>query len=131
MTTAPHQKKTGLARIRAAFGYSLRGLRAVYVTEAAFRQELLLAAIMLPVAFLLPVTLAERLLLIASVVLVLIIEVLNSAIEAVVDRIGAEHHELAGKAKDAGSAAVFLALLLAGCIWGAVLVSAYLPEIYK
>lgn len=112
---------TGFRRIVLAAGYSANGLRAGFLHEAAFRQELLLAAVLLPLACWLDIGVSERLLLIASVFLVLIVELLNSAIEAVVDRIGPEPHELSGRAKDIGSAAVLLALILTGSIWGAVL----------
>jgi len=112
---------TGLKRIILAAGYSAKGLRAAFIHEAAFRQELLLALILIPLACWLDVDATQRLLLIASLVLVLIVELLNSAIEAVVDRIGPEHHELSGRAKDIGSAAVLLTLLLGAWIWGSIL----------
>ncbi|MGB5444735.1 MAG: diacylglycerol kinase [Psychromonas sp.] len=115
------QKNTGLKRIILAAGYSLQGLKSAFQQEAAFRQELLLAVILIPIACLLDVSQIERILLITSLLLVLIVEVINSAIEAVVDRIGSEHHELAGRAKDMGSAAVFLALGLTAYIWLEVL----------
>jgi diacylglycerol kinase (ATP) len=115
------QKNIGIIRIIKAFGYSLAGLRACFASEAAFRQELALAIIMLPIAFWIEVSRAERALLIASVFLVLIVELLNSAIEALVDRVGTEHHELSGKAKDIGSAAVFVALVLVGLVWAVIL----------
>ncbi|PLY01569.1 MAG: diacylglycerol kinase [Desulfuromonas sp.] len=112
---------TGLKRILCAAGYSLKGLRAAWTYEAAFRQELLLALVLIPLACLLEVSPCERLLLIGVVLLVLIVELLNSAIEAVVDRVGAEFHELSGRAKDLGSAAVLLALLLTALVWGVIL----------
>jgi diacylglycerol kinase (ATP) len=112
---------TGIKRIVLAAGYSAQGLRAAFVNEAAFRQEVLLAVILIPLACWLEVTNIERILLIASLLLVLIVELLNSAVEAVVDRIGTEQHELSGRAKDIGSAAVLLALLLTAYIWGEVL----------
>lgn len=111
------QKNTGLKRIILATGYSLQGLKSAFQYEAAFRQELLLAAILIPVACYLDVTQIERILLIAPVFLVIIVEIINSAIEAVVDRISLEKHELAGRAKDLGSAAVLIALLLTVYIW--------------
>lgn len=111
------QKNTGLKRIILAAGYSIQGLKSAFKHEAAFRQELLLAAVLIPLACILSVSQIERLLLIASVVLVIMMEIINSAIEAVVDRIGTEHHELAGRAKDMGSAAVLIALLLCAYIW--------------
>lgn len=109
--------KTGLARIIAAGGYSLQGFKAAYKNEAAFRQEAWLFIILFPLALLWPVSLLAKALLIGSLVLVLIVELFNSAIEAVVDRIGPEHHELSGRAKDIGSAAVLLALLLVIITW--------------
>ncbi len=111
------QKNTGIRRIVLAGGYSLAGIRAALRHEAAFRQEAALAVIMVIVALLMPVVVTQRVLLIASVVLVMIVELLNSAIEAVVDRIGSEHHELSGRAKDMGSAAVLISLLLTLYVW--------------
>lgn len=112
---------TGLLRLRRALGYSRQGLASAWRFEAAFRQECALALIMVPVALLWHPGLVPTLLLIASLLLVMIVELLNSAIEAVVDRIGHEHHELAGRAKDIGSAAVLLTLVLAAFIWLGVL----------
>ncbi|HIJ82801.1 MAG TPA: diacylglycerol kinase, partial [Magnetococcales bacterium] len=97
------------------------GLRAAWKNEAAFRQELLLALILLPVAIWLGEGGVERALLTGSLFLVLVVEVLNSGLEAVVDRIGPEHHPLAGRAKDMGSAAVFLALLNVVLVWGFII----------
>lgn len=94
------------------------GLKAAFRHEAAFRQELLLAALLLPLACWLNVDSVQRMLMIAVLFLVLIVELLNSAIEAVVDRVGTEHHELSGRAKDLGSAAVLVSLLLTLYIWG-------------
>lgn len=111
----------GGKRIVLAAGHSARGLRAAFQYEAAFRQELLLAGILVPLVCWLDVTPVERLLMISVVLLLLIVELLNSAIEAVVDRIGPEHHELSGRAKDIGSAAVFVTLLLGAYVWGASL----------
>lgn len=111
------QKNTGFKRIILATGYSLQGLKSAFKHEAAFRQELLLAAIFIPLACYLDVSQIERLLLIAPIFLVIICEIINSAIEAVVDRIGSEHHELSGRAKDMGSAAVLIALMLSAYIW--------------
>ena len=104
----------------AAAGYSVRGLRAAWQHESAFRQECILGILMLPFAFVLGENLAQTALLIAACFLVLIVELLNSAIEAAVDRVGHEHHELAGRAKDMGSAAVALSLLLVWITWGLV-----------
>ncbi|MGD2118810.1 MAG: diacylglycerol kinase [Chromatiales bacterium] len=112
---------TGIKRIIAAAGFSMRGLRAAWKHEAAFRQELMLAVVMLPLAFWLGQTVVEQALLITTLFIVVITEVLNSSIEAVVDRISDEQHKLAGRAKDMGSAAVFLSLLLVGVVWGLML----------
>lgn len=112
--------KTGIARIIAATGYSRQGLAAAWRHESAFRQECTLALILLPLAWWLGTTLAERLILIAVLAIVIITELLNSGIEAVVDRIGEEHHALAGRAKDMGSAAVFISLLLVLVVWAGV-----------
>lgn len=108
---------TGIKRVINAFGYSMRGLRDALRYEAAFRQEVALFIILLPVALWLGQNPLDYILLIGSMLLVLIVEILNSAIEAVVDRVGAEHHDLSGRAKDMGSAAVLLALLNVGFIW--------------
>lgn len=112
---------TGLKRILNATGYSFQGLRAAWNNEAAFRQELVLLVVMTTVSFFLPVTQIEQILMVATLFLVVIVELINSAIEAIVDRIGPERHELSGRAKDIGSAAVFVALLLVGITWGAIL----------
>ena len=114
-------QSTGLARIYKAVGYSVKGLTAAWKNEAAFRQETVAAIFAIILAFWLDVDATTRILLITSVVLVIIVEVINSAIESVVDRIGSELHELSGRAKDMGSAAVFLAILLALFIWITVL----------
>ncbi|HFQ13620.1 MAG TPA: diacylglycerol kinase [Gammaproteobacteria bacterium] len=113
--------KTGLTRIIHAWGYSMKGLRAAFIHESAFRQETLLAVLLLPLAFWLGSNTLEYILLAGSVLLVLVVELLNSAIEAVVDRIGDEHHELSGRAKDIGSAAVLISLCLTGLVWGLIL----------
>lgn len=115
------EKKTGLRRIINAAGYSFCGLRAAWRTEAAFRQELILVAILVPLALVLGNNGLERALLISVCMVVLVAELLNSAIEAVVDRIGSEHHPLAGAAKDLGSAAVFVSLVMVVMVWGLVL----------
>lgn len=113
--------KTGIARIIAAFGYSMQGFSAAWRHEAAFRQELLLALILVPVAFWLAGNVIELIILIASVFWMLMAELINSAIEAVVDRIGPEQHVLAGRAKDIGSALVLTSLALLGLVWGILL----------
>jgi len=117
----PHKGRTGLDRIRHAAGYSLQGLIGAYRHESAFRQEFWLAALMLPLAFWLGRTWVEVALLAGSVVMVMVVELLNSAVEATVDRISFDLHELAKRAKDYGSAAVLLALLWCGAIWGTVM----------
>jgi diacylglycerol kinase (ATP) len=117
--------KRGLQRVLNAFHYSFDGLISAWSVEDAFRQELILAAVMLPAALLLPVELVDRLLLIGSVVMVLIVELLNSAVEAAIDRQSYEINPLAKRAKDLGSAAVMLSLLLAGGIWAAILWSRF------
>ncbi len=113
--------KTGLARIIDAAGYSVQGLKALWCFEAAFRQELVLFLVALPLALYFGETGLERALLIFVVGLAVVVETINSAIEAVVDRVGDEYHELSGRAKDMGSAAVFLVLGLAGLVWILVL----------
>ncbi len=112
---------TGLTRIIKAAGYSYKGLTAAWRNEAAFRQELVAAVVAIILAIWLDVGAIARILLIGSVLLVMIVEILNSAIEAIVDRVGMEYHELSGRAKDMGSAAVSLAILLALFVWGSVL----------
>ncbi|MBL0545331.1 diacylglycerol kinase [Aeromonas jandaei] len=111
---------TGVTRIINATGYSMKGLRSAWINEAAFRQELMLILLLMPLAFWIGDSLNQILLLIIISWLVVIVEVLNSAVEAVVDRIGPEHHELSGRAKDLGSAAVFIALALNALVWGAL-----------
>lgn len=117
----PHKGRTGLDRIRHAAGYSLEGLCSAYRGESAFRQETWLAVLLIPLAFWIGQTWIEIALLAGSVVLVMIVELLNSAVEATVDRISFELHELAKRAKDFGSAAVFLSLAVTGAIWAAAL----------
>lgn len=112
---------TGIKRLICAAGYSWAGLRAAFAHEEAFRQEMALTLLLLPLAIWLGDTGLERAVLIASWVLVLLMELGNSAIEAVVDRISDEHHPLAGRAKDIGSAIVLLALLNAAAVWALVL----------
>lgn len=118
---SPFKSKSGLRRILNAAGYSLAGFRAAYRHEHAFRQELWLATPLLALALWLPLAGRDKALLIASVLLVLVVELLNSAIEAVVDRVSLEHHPLAGRAKDIGSAAVLLALGNVVAVWALVL----------
>ena len=108
---------TGITRVINAAGYSWAGLKAAFKHEAAFRQELALCLILMPAGIWLGQTSVERALLIGSLLVVLIVELINSAIEAAVDRFGSEQHELSGRAKDIGSAAVFVALLNVVVIW--------------
>ncbi|WP_241646211.1 diacylglycerol kinase [Rosenbergiella metrosideri] len=116
---------TGLRRIINAAGYSWKGYKAAWQHEAAFRQEVILGTFGTVIALLLPVSILAKLVLIGSMVLVIIVELLNSAIEAVVDRFGDEWHTLCGRAKDMGSAAVLLALLLSLAVWIALLVESW------
>ncbi|HEY0561993.1 MAG TPA: diacylglycerol kinase [Methylophilus sp.] len=121
-SVTPHQEspfkgKTGLRRLVNAFGYSLDGFKAAFKYEDAFRQEVYLAVILIPLALYLTAEPLHRALMIGSVLLVLMVELLNSAVEAVVDRVSVERHELAKRAKDIGSAAVFIALTNVVVIW--------------
>ena len=117
--------RRGLQRVLNATGHSLDGLRAAWRHEDAFRQELVLAAVMMPLAALLPVTLVEKVLLIGVVLLVLIVELLNTAIEAAIDRDSLQIDDLGKRAKDYASAAVMLSLLLAGGTWTAILAARF------
>ncbi len=120
---SPFKGKTGLRRVWNALNYSLAGLRAAYACEDAFRQEVLLSLLLIPASFFLPVTWIGRALMIASVLLVLIVELINSAIEAAVDRVSLDRHHLSKRAKDVGSAAVLLALVNVAFVWGCVLLA--------
>jgi diacylglycerol kinase (ATP) len=119
---SPYKGKTGLRRLLNAFGYSLEGFRAAYKHEDAFRQEVWLAVVLIPLALWLPASHIGKALMIGSVLLVIMVELLNSAIEATVDRISLEHHNLAKRAKDIGSAAVLVSLLNVLITWALVLV---------
>jgi diacylglycerol kinase (ATP) len=121
--TNEYKGKTGLKRVWNALFYSMAGFKAAFRHEDAFRQEAILAAILIPAAFLVSDAALARALMIGSVFLVLIVELVNSAIEATVDRISLENHELAKRAKDIGSAAVFVALANVVLIWGLILAS--------
>ena len=112
--------KTGITRIIDATEYSYPGLKSAWINEAAFRQELMLMIFLAPLAFWLGTSAEQRAILMISCLLVVIIELLNSAVEAVVDRIGSEHHELSGRAKDMGSAAVFIGLMQVLLCWGLI-----------
>jgi diacylglycerol kinase (ATP) len=116
-----YKGKTGLTRLWNALGYSRDGIKAAWKNEAAFREEILLAAIAIPLAFFLGQTGVDRAILVGSILLILIVEILNSSIEAIVDKASPETHELAKRAKDMGSAAVLFSLINAAIIWGCVL----------
>lgn len=120
---SPYKGKTGLVRLWNAFGYSLAGFRAAYKHEDAFRQEVLLAIVLVPMALWLPASHVGKALMIASVLLVIIVELINSAIEATVDRISLENHDLAKRAKDIGSAAVLVSLVNVVVVWALVLLA--------
>ena len=114
---SPHKGKTGLRQVWNAFLYAMVGLRAAFRHEDAFRQECILASILIPVALFLPASGTGKALMVGSVLLVLIVELLHSAVEATVDRISIEHHDLAMRAKDIGSAAVFTSLMNVAVVW--------------
>lgn len=118
---SPYKGKTGLRRLWNALGYSLAGFHAAYKHEDAFRQEVLLATILIPLALWLPLDYLGKAMMIASVLLVIIVELLNSAIEATVDRISLENHDLAKRAKDIGSSAVLVSLINVLLVWSLVL----------
>ena len=113
---------TGIRRIINAAGYSWLGFKAAFKHEAAFRQELALCIVLVPAALYFGPTRSDKAILVASLVFILLVEILNSALEAVVDRHGDEIHPLAGRAKDMGSAAVFLAFVFTGLIWLSVFI---------
>ncbi|WP_042799034.1 diacylglycerol kinase [Thioalkalivibrio sp. AKL19] len=116
-----HSGRRGLGRVLYAFGYSWRGLREAYLHESAFRQELALLAVLLPLAIWLGESGVERALLAGSALLILVVELLNSAVEAAIDRFGDERHPLSARAKDMASAAVLVSFLLAALVWGLIL----------
>ena len=116
----PHKGNRGLARAWHAAKNSWCGLVYALQEESAFRQELTLLVLLTPIAFILPITLLEKSLVISSLVMVLVIELLNSSVEAAIDRISFDHHDLSKRAKDFGSAAVMLALFIAALTWAAV-----------
>jgi len=109
--------KTGVTRLVDAAGYSIKGIRACWRHEAAFRQEVALSLVLFPLSFFVAVTIEQWLLLVSPLFLLLMVELLNSAIENVVDRIGDEFHELSGRAKDTASASVFFCLVLIALCW--------------
>ena len=120
---SPFKGKTGIRRLVNAFGYSMDGFKAAYQHEDAFRQEVWLALVLIPLAFYLEHEALHRILMVGSVILVMIVELLNSAVEAVVDRVSIERHALAKRAKDIGSAAVLLALVDLAVVWGLILLA--------
>jgi len=120
-SAAGFKGKKGLTRLWNALGYSRDGLAAAWKNEAAFREEVLLAALTIPLAFYLGKTGVDRALMVGSILLILIVEILNSGLEAVVDKASPEKHELAKRAKDMGSAAVLLSLLNAAAVWACLL----------
>lgn len=123
----PHKGNRGLARAWHAAKNSWCGLVYAFMEESAFRQELTLFVLLTPIAIFLPISLLEKALLISSLMMVLVIELLNSSVEAAIDRISFEHHDLSKRAKDFGSAAVMLALFVAALIWAAVCI----PMVFK
>lgn len=116
-----NQNAKGMKRLINACFFSIAGFKATWQHEEAFRQEVILLLVSTPLAFYFGPSAIEKVLLIGSVVLVLVVELLNSAVEAVVDRVGLEHHELSGRAKDIGSAAVMLSLVWAAATWALIL----------
>jgi len=117
---SPHKGQRGLQRLLNALFYSLSGLRLAFYHESAFRQEVGLAAVLIPLACIVDVSAAERAMLFGSVLLVLLVELLNSSVEAAVDRIGFDTHRLSKRAKDLGSAAVLIALVMLATTWGLI-----------
>jgi diacylglycerol kinase (ATP) len=119
---SPYKGKTGIKRLINAFKYSVAGTLAAFKHEDAFRQEVILSSILIPLAIYLGQTATEQALMIASILLIIIVELLNSSVEATVDRISVKRHKLAKRAKDIGSAAVFFSLINAAVIWFLILV---------
>ncbi len=122
-------KDRGLKRLVKALGYSYSGFIAAWKNEEAFRIEFVLAAFMIPAGFLVGTTYTQKSLLVGTCFIVLITELLNSAIEAVVDRISKDHHELSGRAKDMGSTAVFLSLCMTVIVWLLIIIERFFPGI--
>jgi len=119
---SPYKGKTGIKRLANAFTYSVAGTLAAFKHEDAFRQEVILSVVLIPLAIYLGQTPIEQALMIASILLIIIVELLNSSVEATVDRISVKRHKLAKRAKDIGSAAVFFSLVNASVIWFLILV---------
>ncbi|HLB16393.1 MAG TPA: diacylglycerol kinase [Burkholderiales bacterium] len=128
MEESPFKGKTGLQRVLNACVYSVHGLESAFRHEEAFRQEVLAAAVLIPIALLLDIGGTGKALMIASVLLVLIVELLNSGIEAAIDRVSLDRHQLAKRAKDLGSAAVFISLVNAAVVWAFVLWDRFLAD---
>lgn len=120
---SPHKGQRGLQRLLNALFYSLSGLKIAFEHESAFRQEVALAVVLVPVACIVPVSPVERVLLLASVLLVFVVELLNSSVEAAIDRISFDTHRLSKRAKDLGSAAVLVALVMLAITWGQIVVA--------
>jgi diacylglycerol kinase (ATP) len=116
-----NQQATGIKRLINAFRYSIKGFKAAWQNEEAFRQECVAALVMLPAAIWLGQTVEQQALLILSFLLVPLTELMNSAVEAIVDRVGTEHHELSGRAKDVASAAVMLSMMMVCVVWGLII----------
>ena len=119
---SPYKSKTGIKRLANAFTYSVAGTLAAFKHEDAFRQEVFLSAILIPLAIYLGQTAIEQALMITSILLIIIVELLNSSVEATVDRISVKRHKLSKRAKDIGSAAVFFSLVNAAVVWFLILV---------
>jgi diacylglycerol kinase (ATP) len=117
---SPHKGQRGFQRLLNAFFYSLSGLNLAFRHESAFRQEIALAVVLIPLALWLPVSAVERVLLILPILLVLVVELLNSSVEAAIDRIGLDTHRLSKRAKDLGSAAVLVSLVALAIVWGTI-----------
>jgi len=126
LTESPFKGKTGMVRILHAFFNSIAGLEDAWRHESAFRQEILLAIVLIPAALWIPVSAVERALLIGAVLMVMIVELLNTSVEAAIDRISFDQHSLSKRAKDIGSAAVFMALVLLAVVWALVVPPAFL-----
>lgn len=124
--SSQYKSKGGIKRIMQAFTYSMMGLKAAWVHEAAFRQELLLCLLATPVAYWLSESWQQFLILVASLLFILVVELLNSAVETLADALMPDYHPLIGRAKDIGSAAVLLSFIAAICIWGAVLIPGFI-----
>ena len=125
LTESPFKGKTGMVRILHAFFNSIAGLEDAWRHESAFRQEILLAIVLIPAALWIPVSAVERALLIGAVLMVMIVELLNTSVEAAIDRISFDQHSLSKRAKDIGSAAVFMALVLLAVVWALVVPPAF------